>query len=116
MDDKNDGQLPLPHIPAALEANQGPLPKGMPTLPVIKAETARLGLPDSDAEAIFDYWLSNGFRTKVGKIKDFKATIRNWVRNSYFPSLKRANKWAARDQEAEQLAQIRRAKERSKKS
>lgn len=110
---KTDGQLPLPHVPAALEINQGPRPKGMPSLSVIKQETAKLGLPDTDAEAMYDTWLANGFRTKTGPIKDWKAALRNYVRHSWLPSLRRANKYEERDKEAEELARIRRAKDES---
>jgi hypothetical protein len=110
---KHDGQLPLPHIPAALE--EGQRPKGMPTLAMIKTATARYGLPDSDAEFLYDSWLMNGFKTARGqKIMNWQAAVRNWHRAGYFPSLRRANKFDTRDKEAEELARIRRAKEDSK--
>jgi hypothetical protein len=112
----HDGQLPLPEVARALEVNQGPRPKGMPSLAVIRQETARLGLPDSDSDFIFDSWLANGFRTKTGKIRDWKASLRNYVRNSWLPSLKRANKWDQRDRESEELARIKKAKERANDS
>jgi hypothetical protein len=99
-------------VQAALEINQGPRPIGMPSLPVIKKETAKVGLPDSDAEALYDEWLANGFRTKTGKVRDWRASLRTHIRNGWLPSLRRANKFAERDQEAEELTRIRRAKER----
>jgi hypothetical protein len=111
---QNDGQLPLPHIQKALrEETRGKRPTGMPSLEVLKAETARLGLPDSDAEHLYDEWLTNGFRTARGlRIKSWTASLRTHVRNSWLPSLRRKNKYAERDREAEELARIRRAKER----
>jgi hypothetical protein len=110
---KNDGQLPLSGIQRSLRENQGPRPRGMPSLSMIQTETTRLGLPNSDAEALYDSWLASGFKLKNGnRIKDWKAALRNWYRNSWFPSLRRKNAWAERDKEAEELARIRRAKER----
>jgi hypothetical protein len=114
MKKKNDGQLPLDGIPAHLEKNQQGRPPGMPSLAMIKAETARLGLPDGDAEYVFDRWLESGFKTRLGRIKDWKASIRNLIRNGWLPSLRRVNKFTERDREAEELARIRRAKEDSK--
>jgi hypothetical protein len=111
---KTDGQKPLPGIPADLEKNQTGRPKGMPSLEMIKTATARYGLPDSDAEYMYDSWLMSGFRTARGqKIQDWQAAVRNWVRSGYFPSLKRANKFNERDREAEELLRIRRAKQRA---
>lgn len=71
-----------------LQAN-GNEPKGMPSLEQIKTETARLGLTDTDAEHIRDAWLANGFKTGRNKIVDWRAVIRLWYRNGYFPSLKK---------------------------
>lgn len=67
------------------------LPKGMPTLGMIKVETQRLGLPDSDAEHLYDSWLVSGFKTARGiKVVSWTAAIRLWHRNKYFPSQKKA--------------------------
>jgi hypothetical protein len=89
----NFGQQWIGEIQAGVEQSNGDRPKGMPTLAMIKGETAKFGLPDSDAEAIYDVWLSNGFTLKGGaKIKDFKATMRTWYRNGWFPSLRAAAK------------------------
>lgn len=57
---------------------------------MIKTETAKLGLPDSDAEHIFDSWLVNGFRNGRNQaIKRWTAAIRMWHRQGYFPSQKK---------------------------
>lgn len=64
-------------------------PRGMPPLSEIKSETTRMGLPDSDAEHIYDTWLVSGFRTKAGPIKNWKAAVRIWHRQGFFPSLKK---------------------------
>ena len=109
---KTDGQMPLPGVPEALEVNQQGRPRGMPTLAVLRSETSRLGLLDSDADALYDAWLVNGFKTGKHKVRDWKAVVRVWCRNSYFPSLRRTNKFTQRDREAEELTRIRRAKER----
>jgi hypothetical protein len=65
----------------------------MPSLQVLKQETAKFGLPDSDAEHIYDTWLVNGFKTAHGhKVQSWKAAIRVWHRNNWFPSLRTAAK------------------------
>ena len=99
-------------IQTGVEQSNGDRPKGMPTLAMIKQETAKFGLPDSDAEAIYDVWLSNGFTLKGGaRIKDFKATMRTWYRNHWFDSQRRAAKrLSPQDDEQAQLAKIRRMK------
>jgi hypothetical protein len=56
---------------------------------VIKQEIAKLGLLESDAEAIFNSWMMNGFRTGRGnKIKSWKGAINVWHLNKWFPSQK----------------------------
>jgi hypothetical protein len=108
----NQGQQWMAPIQAGVEQSNGDRPKGMPTLAMIKQETARFGLPDSDAEAIYDVWLSNGFTLKGGaKIKDFKATMRTWHRNHWFDSQRRAAKRIRpEDDQKAQLEKFRRAK------
>jgi Helix-turn-helix domain len=108
---KHDGQLPLPTIPEALEKASGSRPKGMPSLEMIKTETARRGLPDSDAEYVFNAWMANGFRGKAGQIKSWQHALNNYVNNGWLPSLRRANKFTARDREAEELVRVRQAKQ-----
>ena len=62
----------------------------MPPLTDVKRETLKLGLPDSDAEHIYDSWLVSGFKNGRGlKIASWKAAIRIWHRNGYFPSQKK---------------------------
>jgi hypothetical protein len=82
---KHIGQQPLiseyDHVPEDR-------PRGMPSLSQIKAETAKLGLPDSDAAHLYDTWLVSGFRSKTGPIRSWTAAIRLWFRSGYFPSLK----------------------------
>lgn len=81
------GQQPL--ISQYDEAAPEDRPKGMPSLNQIKTETAKLGLPDSDAEHLYDVWLVSGFRNGRNQaIKSWTAAIRIWHRNRYFPSLK----------------------------
>lgn len=35
-----------------------------------------------EAESFYDYWESAGWSRKSGKIKDWRATVRTWLRNS----------------------------------
>jgi hypothetical protein len=87
---KHVGQKPLPGLNEFDEQPQDDRPKGMPTLDLIKTECARLGLLDSDAEYMFDRWLSNGYTSGRGrKVRDYKATIRVWYADKFFPSQKR---------------------------
>lgn len=100
----------MPAIQEGVEASFEKRPLGMPGLPVIKTETAKLGLPDSDAETIYYSWLANGFKNGRGrKIVSWTATIRTWYLNRYFPSQKLARPKTI-DSEAAQLAKIRRMK------
>ena len=86
---KNTGQQWMSGIEQGVEEDYAERPLGMPVLSVIKAETTKLGLPDSDAEAIYDAWLASGFKNGRGRaIKSWQATLRNWYRYRYFPSQK----------------------------
>lgn len=75
----NHGQQFISGVEAALEHN-GNRPLGMPPLDAIQSELMRLGYPKSDAEQVYDGWLANGFRTKIGKIRDWKAALRTIIR------------------------------------
>ena len=35
-----------------------------------------------EAESFYDYWESAGWSRKSGKIKDWRATVRTWLKNS----------------------------------
>lgn len=86
---KNTGQQWMGGIEQGIEEDYADRPLGMPLLSVIRAETTKLGLPDSDAEAIYDAWLASGFRNGRGaRIKNWRAALRNWHRYGYFPSQK----------------------------
>jgi hypothetical protein len=110
MQKKNQGQQWMPEIQQAVEDVFIERPKGMPPLSMIKAETAKLGLPDSDADYIHDAWLTNGFKTGRGhKIQHWRAAIRNWFRNGFFPSQKiRAKRPSTQDIDQARLEKIRR--------
>jgi hypothetical protein len=41
-----------------------------------------IGLPEGDALHFFDHFEANGWKTNAGKMKDWKAAMRNWKRNS----------------------------------
>lgn len=81
----NQGQQFITEVEAALEIN-GNRPIGMPSLEDISTELKRLGFGKVDAEDVFDFWLSNGFRTGVNKIKDWRAAIRIMIRHKRLPS------------------------------
>jgi hypothetical protein len=64
-------------------------PPGMPSLQEIRAEMRKLRPPDGETEEhwlnreveeLHDAWLSTGFQTKSGPIRDWKASLRNWKR------------------------------------
>jgi hypothetical protein len=62
----------------------------MPALELIQAETAKLGLPETDAECMYKSWLANGFKNGRGqKIRDWRAAVSVWYHRGYFPSLKK---------------------------
>lgn len=105
------GQRQLPGV-TEYEEKAEARPRGMPPLSEIKSETAKLGLPDSDAEHLYDTWLVSGFKTARGtKVQSWTAAIRLWYRAGYFPSQKKsAARFQGKDHEAEQLAKLRRLK------
>jgi hypothetical protein len=84
----NQGQQWMPEVQRAVEESFADRPRGMPSLEVIGQATAKLGLPNSDAEALYDSWLANGFKTGNHKIKNWQAVVRMWFRSGYFPSQK----------------------------
>lgn len=90
---KHMGQRQLPGINVYAEERQydgEKLPKGMPILSQVKTYTTQLGLPDSDAEQLYDSWLMSGFKTSRGRdIVSWRATVRLWHRSGYFPSQKK---------------------------
>lgn len=95
MKPKHTGQLPLDKVEQAVEDAiiNSDRPKGMPALSVIKSEVVRQGLTEADAEHAYDVWLMNGFALRNGKkVQDWKAAIRVWKRNEYFPSQRKATR------------------------
>lgn len=88
-EEKHMGQRQLDGVTEFEEAAED-RPRGMPPLSEIKAATAKLGLPDSDAEHLYDVWLMSGFKTSRGnRIASWRAAIRLWHRAGYFPSQKK---------------------------
>src|SRR5271154_7228501 len=86
---KHIGQRPLLSEYEETPEDKDARHKGMPPLCDVKIETARLGLPDTDADAIYDSWLMSGFRSARGlKIASWRAAVRIWHRNKFFPSQK----------------------------
>jgi hypothetical protein len=85
-----NGQKPLSAVQQHLEdeATRTNRPVGMPPLEVVQTEAKRMKLQAGDAETIYDYWLMTGFRTKVGRIRDWRACMRTWYRRSCYPSQK----------------------------
>jgi hypothetical protein len=92
---KNQGQQWLGPVQEGVERSFENRPKGMPSLAVIKQETAKLGLPDSDAEHLYDVWLRDDFKTARGtRIRNWHAAVRIWFRSGWFPSQKAARNGA----------------------
>jgi hypothetical protein len=81
----NNGQQFITPVEASLELNAG-RPKGMPPLEVITSEVLRIGFTRGDAESVYDFWLSNGFKVGARMVRDWKAAIRNMVRYNRLPS------------------------------
>ena len=89
---QHDGQQPLIN---QFNGDSPPdkRPIGMPSLDMIATELALYGLPKTDADFLYDYWLTNGFRLGNGlKVKDWRALIRNWHRSGWLLSQKQAEK------------------------
>lgn len=80
----NNGQQFINEVEASLENTNRPL--GMPPLDVITSEVLRIGFTRGDAESIYDFWLSNGFKVGARMVRDWKAAIRNMVRYNRLPS------------------------------
>ncbi len=55
-------------------------PLGMPCLEEFFVEAKKIQLSGKEAMTLYDVWLANGFRTKSGPIKDWRAAMRNWKR------------------------------------
>jgi hypothetical protein len=63
-------------------------PQVMPTLEEIISFCAEAGLPQSDAEATYHKWVSNGFTNNSNPILNWKSTIKGWKASGFFPSQK----------------------------
>jgi hypothetical protein len=86
-------------------------PKGMPPLDSVKAECERMGLSEDDALTLCDHWKSNGYRTGRNKVVDWKAVIRVWKRQKWFPSQK-TSKDVSSDKRIRQLADLKELRRR----
>lgn len=64
-----------------------------PSFDDVKAEMENRGLPEIEAEKFMDFYDSNGWKVSRSPMADWKAAVRNWVRNkqerskSYQPTL-----------------------------
>lgn len=54
-----------------------------PTIEDLKAYCEEKGLGNVDVEYFYDYYESNGWQVGKSKMKDYKATLRNWNRRNY---------------------------------
>lgn len=87
---KHAGQTQLPNLTEYEDPATEDRHRGMPPLADVKTETRKLGLPDADAEHIYDSWLVSGFKNGRGlRIASWKAAIRIWFRSGFFPSQKK---------------------------
>lgn len=80
------GQQFLSAVEAACE--NAALPPGMPPLTEIITELARHGYGKTDAESVYDYWLSVGFKAGRVPVQDWRASVRNMIRYNRLPSQK----------------------------
>lgn len=63
----------------------------VPTLEEIRDYIVNNSLSDEsdrEAERIFDYYTSKGWKVGNSPMKDWKAAVRNWCRNSFTPRVK----------------------------
>jgi len=67
-------------------------PKGMPDPDSIRNEVLRQGLTEEDGDYLVDNWLANGYRHGRNPVKDWRALIRSWKIQKYFPSQKKGLK------------------------
>lgn len=102
----NKGQQFISQVEQSLENTTRPL--GMPPLEAIQSEVLRIGYTKADAQDIYDFWLSNGFRTGVNRIRDWRAAIRVMVRHNRLPS-QRAEPPGLIEHKQEKPAQLREA-------
>lgn len=51
-----------------------------PSLDEVSDYAAEIGCPTFDAQNFIDYYSSNGWKVGRNPMKDWKATVRNWVR------------------------------------
>jgi hypothetical protein len=79
----NQGQQFINEVEASLETTR---PLGMPPLEAITSEVLRIGFTRQDAESVYDFWLSNGFKVGARQVRDWKAAIRNMARYNRLPS------------------------------
>lgn len=52
-----------------------------PTIEEAREYFVSLSYTDSEADRFYDYYTSNGWKVGKGKMKDWKAAARNWMRN-----------------------------------
>lgn len=80
------GQLQLELV--AIDSQPTLAGKARGTLEEVKAFFAELKLPVNDAEYFFHKCEGNGWRVSDHKIKDWRSTVKAWVRMQIFPSQK----------------------------
>ena len=106
-DKKHNGQQPL--LNEFDEKNENAdRPKGMPSLSEIQTEIKLRSLKPLDGEHIYNMWLSNGYKTSRGTaIKNWRAAIRVWQLNNWFPSQRNLkNRTATQDHNAQSLRRL----------
>jgi hypothetical protein len=61
---------------------------GHPSLEELKLVCAKTGLPDSDADWLFNKWEGNGWKNNGKPIRSYPHTIAQWKSQGFFPSQK----------------------------
>lgn len=56
--------------------------RGRPTIEQAKAYFIKRGSDSSEAEKFYDHYESNGWKVGKNSMKDWEATIRNWIRRN----------------------------------
>lgn len=53
----------------------------LPTLEQVKLQCAKIGLPESEGEAFFNYYESNGWKVGKNPMKKWSGALANWNKN-----------------------------------
>lgn len=81
---KRSDKVKISHSKTATKVNDKARPKSVEDVRLYMIERG-VGERRSvkEAEDFWDYWAERGWRRKTGEIKDWKATVRRWLKSEY---------------------------------